>query len=153
MIKRYLFIICALTFGILILSGCSEQNEQQNSVNIPSQEKTEIVTEKVTPVVSETVTITATPAHTETESLEEAYKILVTDINGQPVEGAMVQFCSDVMCIAGKTGPDGIAEFKEPAGKYEVHILRAPKGYASDDNVYETEEKFGTLNIVLNIDV
>ena len=38
------------------------------------------------------------------------YQIQVVDSEGYPIQGVMVQFCSDTQCMMGKTGEDGIAE-------------------------------------------
>ena len=35
------------------------------------------------------------------------YRVIVADENGNKVKGAMVQFCSDVACMMGKTDANG----------------------------------------------
>ena len=61
------------------------------------------------------------------------YEVLVNDGAGRPVSGVTVQFCSDTECILGTTGDNGIAAFDKEAGKYTVHVLKAPESYARDD--------------------
>ena len=68
------------------------------------------------------------------------YQIQVVDEAGIPVEGVMVQFCTDSQCMMGKTDTDGIAAFDEPAGTYTIHLLKVPAGYAKDSTEYEAPE-------------
>ena len=64
------------------------------------------------------------------------YRIKAVDPDGNPVQGVMVQFCSDDQCLMGKTGEDGIAAFDMPAGSYTVHLLKVPAGYEKDTTEY-----------------
>ena len=80
---------------------------------------------------------------------EGVYRVVVTDESGAPVEGAMVQFCSDTSCIMGKTDGQGTAVFEQPEGTYTVHILKAPEGFAGDDTEYVTLETFCDIPITL----
>jgi hypothetical protein len=73
------------------------------------------------------------------------YQIQVVDPDGNPVEGVMVQFCSDTQCLVGKTGADGIAAFDEPAGTYTVHLLKVPAGYEKDTTEYPIPETPDTV--------
>ncbi len=68
------------------------------------------------------------------------YQIKAVDPDGNPVQGVMVQFCSDDQCLMGKTGEDGIAAFEMPAGSYTVHLLKVPAGYEKDDAEYPVPE-------------
>jgi len=69
-----------------------------------------------------------------------AYQIQVVDPDGQPVQGVMVQFCSDDQCLMKATGDDGIAAFDEPAGSYTVHLRKVPAGYEKDSTEYPVPE-------------
>ena len=80
----------------------------------------------------------------------DAYEITVLDANGEPVQGATIQFCSDVQCMMGKTDADGVATFEEGPGHYTVHVLKVPEGYAKDTTEYEAPSVPGGLEIVLN---
>ena len=73
------------------------------------------------------------------------YQIQVVDEAGSPVEGVMVQFCSNEQCLVGKTDADGIAAFDEPAGSYTVHLLKVPAGYAKDKTEYPAPETPDTV--------
>jgi len=77
-----------------------------------------------------------------------AYRIFVTE-GGKPVEGAMIQFCSAEACFVGKTDADGMAVFEQPEGEYEVHVLKAPEGYAPVETTYKTPATYGDVNIAL----
>lgn len=78
------------------------------------------------------------------------YRVVVTDENGDPVEGAAIQFCDDSSCSFGKTDAQGTAEFNMPEGTaYEIHILQAPEGYESTDRLFTTLDTYSDVNIVL----
>ena len=78
------------------------------------------------------------------------YMIQVVDEAGSPVEGVMVQFCSDEQCLVNKTGADGIAAFDEPAGSYTVHLLKVPAGYAKDTTEYPAPEAPDTMVLTVH---
>ncbi len=83
------------------------------------------------------------------ENSEGVYRIRVVDDDMEPVEGVMVQFCSDVSCKLGKTDQEGIATFDDPPAVYEVHILKAPDGYDENTNAYKTEPTYSNMVIVI----
>lgn len=78
-----------------------------------------------------------------------AYEVLVTDEAGRPVQGAVIQFCSDTMCSMGKTDENGLAVFENEAGTYTVHVLKVPKGFAADHTEYTAPAQPGRVSIVL----
>ena len=78
------------------------------------------------------------------------YQIKVVDPDGNPVEGVMVQFCSDEQCLMEKTGDDGIATFNEPAGSYTVHLRKVPAGYEKDDTEYPVPETPDTVVLTVH---
>ena len=58
------------------------------------------------------------------------YTVLVQDTaNAAPLAGAMVQFCSDTLCVVSPTDAEGTAVFTMEPGSYTAHILKAPDGY------------------------
>ena len=61
----------------------------------------------------------------------------------------MFQFCSAEACFVGKTDADGMAVFEQPEGEYEVHVLKAPEGYAPVETTYKTPAIYGDVNIAL----
>jgi hypothetical protein len=78
-----------------------------------------------------------------------AYSIYVFDQNSNPVEGVMVQFCTDKTCEVTPTDSNGHASFNHPEGVYEVHILKVPGGYKANEEVYHTESVYGDLNLTI----
>ena len=78
------------------------------------------------------------------------YQVQVVDSAGYPVQGVMVQFCSDSQCMMGKTGEDGIAAFDAPAGNYTVHLLKVPVGYEKDSKEYPAPETPELMTLTLN---
>ena len=79
-----------------------------------------------------------------------AYRVIVRDQSGDPVEGALIQVCDDATCSFQPTDADGIATFGVEAQKvYEVHVLQAPEGYSGTDAVYHTLEAWSDVSILL----
>ena len=73
----------------------------------------------------------------------------VTDTMGDPVSGAVIEFCSDTFCMMGKSDENVIAEFEADKGVYTIHILKASEGYVSDGEEYTTEDSYCDICIVL----
>ena len=84
------------------------------------------------------------------EAWEDKYTVRVTDKDSNPVEGAMIQFCTSDTCKVNPTNADGAAEFDEVPGVYEIHVLMVPDGFKQDDTVYKTAEDSGSMTIVLD---
>ena len=80
---------------------------------------------------------------------EQQYRVIVTDSDGAPVKGAVVQFCGETACMMGKTDDHGIAVFPDAAEgyAYTVHILKVPEGYE------KTEEEFTALKTFCDVTV
>ena len=83
------------------------------------------------------------------ENSEGMYRIRVVNESMDPVEGAMVQFCSDGTCKMGMTDKDGIATFSDPPGEYEVHVQKLPEGYKKHTTAYKTEKQYSDMVIVV----
>ncbi len=64
------------------------------------------------------------------------YTITVTDENGNPISGAMVQMCKDT-CLPGMTGSNGVVEFTLDADSYKVSFLSMPAGYTYSGDAQE----------------
>ena len=84
-----------------------------------------------------------------TENEANAYRIFVVDQSSRPVAGAMVQFCTADTCKIGKTDDSGMASFDDPEGVYEVHILKVPKGYQKNQELYTTPDTYSDMVIVV----
>ena len=79
------------------------------------------------------------------ENGEGTYRVIVTDEDGQTVEGVMVQFCSDTTCMLAETDADGIASYDVEEGEYTVHIIEVPDDYEM------TNEEFPTLDTYCDV--
>lgn len=77
------------------------------------------------------------------------YEVLVNDAAGKPVPGVTIQFCSDIECILGTTDEKGLAVFEKEAGRYTIHVLKAPEGYTADSTEYDAPAEPGRVTIVL----
>jgi len=81
---------------------------------------------------------------------DNKYSVHVFDADGNPVEGAVIQFCDDVTCSFQPTDEGGVASFPVSEQKvYEVHLLTVPEGYKPDANVYNTLDTYSDVNIFL----
>ena len=84
------------------------------------------------------------------ENPGDAYRVIVNDESGTAVQGVMIQFCSDSMCLMGETDANGIAAFEDqPAGSYTIHVYSVPDGYEEDTTEYAAPETYGDVNITL----
>ncbi len=84
-----------------------------------------------------------------TQAEEQGYVVTVQDEDGTPVSGAVIQFCSDSLCMTDVTDEDGKARFDQEAGTYTVHILQAPEGYQENTEEYTAPEAPGVITISL----
>lgn len=81
---------------------------------------------------------------------DNKYSVHVFDEDGNPVAGAVIQFCDDVTCTFQPTDESGLASFPVAEQKvYEVHLLKVPEGYKPDANVYNTLDTYSDVNIFL----
>lgn len=62
---------------------------------------------------------------------ETAGTVLITDMEGAPVPGVMVQLCDSEACTVLVTDENG-AVTMPGAGGWEVHLLSLPEGYTAD---------------------
>ncbi len=75
--------------------------------------------------------------------------VIVKDEGNTPIEGVMVQFCSDTTCTMGKTDVEGIASFNAQAGHYTVHVHKVPEGYAPCTEEFTVPDDLGDVEIIL----
>ena len=81
---------------------------------------------------------------------DNKYCVYVYDAEGNPVEGAFIQFCDDATCAFQPTDANGLAEFRVDVEKvYEVHVIQAPEGFRWDERSYETLDSYSDVNIFL----
>ena len=83
-------------------------------------------------------------------SADGGYEVQVVDSQGAPVQGVMVQFCSDTQCMMSETNEDGVAAYDVPAGSYTVHLLKVPKGYELDSREFSAPESPRRMTLMLN---
>lgn len=80
---------------------------------------------------------------------ETSYRVIVSDSEEKPVQGAMVQFCSDTSCMLENTDENGQAAFDVEEGVYTVHMLKVPEGYEKPEDEYVTADTFSDVFVVL----
>ncbi len=90
------------------------------------------------------------PAPVTTDLVENS--VFVTDEQGGPIPGVMLQLCCGSRCSLNKTGPTGEALFRVNPGVYTVQLLQVPEGYLMDESEYPIPEPFGSVTIVLRTD-
>ncbi len=71
------------------------------------------------------------------ENSANAYRIIVADDTSAPVEGAMVQFCTEDTCKMALTDEDGVAAFNDPPG------------YRENNKEYRTEPVYSDMVITV----
>ena len=86
----------------------------------------------------------------KTDGKNAVYTVFVKDQYGTPVAGVKLGFCSDSLCNAVDTDPDGKAVFEGSPFAWHLQVLRGPAGYAKsfEEDVY-TEETSGSLSLTL----
>ena len=67
------------------------------------------------------------------EAAADAYTVHVTDQDGRPVPGVMVNFCTDTACTPQETDETGTITYEAAPYKYHVQIIDAPDGYSYDE--------------------
>lgn len=162
--------------GIEAAKGLMAQNGTNYPVLIPGEEMANIldgvVAYPTTFFVDKTGTVVGTPIigaspesyvpaveallngsakdQAEETTAGGAYRVIVEDENGNPVEGVAVQFCDDDSCMFEMTDAEGVADFDMPEGDgYTVHILNIPDGFAADDTEYKVPDHYEDMHVTL----
>ncbi|MBO6133894.1 MAG: TlpA family protein disulfide reductase [Lachnospiraceae bacterium] len=78
------------------------------------------------------------------------YRVYVADDAGDPVEGAVIQFCDDSSCRIATTNAEGLAVLEEKEAEYTVHVLKVPSGYKKSATEYELLKTYSDLHIQLD---
>jgi hypothetical protein len=90
-------------------------------------------------------------ADADTTADDDAYYVYVKDAETMaPVMGATVQFCSDILCQAGKTDENGLAAFHADPGTYTVQFMKAPEGYAKSEEEFTLDKDTREATFLLN---
>lgn len=94
---------------------------------------------KTTPPTTASTTAPATTSTTAPQ-VTYNYRIRVLDSDGNPIEGAYVQFCLEV-CNFYQTNAEGVALIDMPiADGYKAHIISLPAGY--EGYTFPTEDVY-----------
>ncbi len=80
---------------------------------------------------------------------EKMYRVYVTDKDGGPAEGVMVQLCDDTACCLEKTDAKGVATFDIDENEYDVHILKVPEGYKGTEEIFRFSAEYSDMTIML----
>lgn len=84
------------------------------------------------------------------EITDAAYIVTVTDTDGNPVPGAMVQVCSETLCNVYVSDENGQCAFVLEPDNWEMHLLMLPEGYSGDtESITELDPMDGEIEIVL----
>ena len=87
---------------------------------------------------------------TSYEVPEGSYVIYVMDEeSGDPIEDAIVQFCSDTLCQTGTSDAAGKAVFEADPGNYTAHVLKAPEGYDAGSEEFDLTPEVRSVEIKL----
>lgn len=62
-------------------------------------------------------------------------------VNGEDLEGVVVNFCTDTTCVPVTSAQNGAAVFTGPPNRYHVQIVKVPEGWklAQEETEWETE--------------
>lgn len=71
------------------------------------------------------------------------YTVCAYDPNYEPVEGVMVNFCTDTACTPVTTDESGIAVFTGIPARYHVQVIQAPEGLQLQGNESFDTEPYG----------
>lgn len=66
------------------------------------------------------------------EAAADAYTVHVTDQDGRPVPGVMVNFCTDTACTTLISDQNGVITQGGAPENYHVQLLKVPEGYSYD---------------------
>ena len=137
--KRILALTLALML-MLCLCACGENADQ------PQETTTNPTT------TQESVSANGGFAERPSEDSDEIeYVVKVTDTDGNPIPGAMVQVCKD-SCVPGTTDADGIAKFTVTETGYKASFLMLPENYVYvDDSVTEWYFEDGSFELTIQL--
>lgn len=84
------------------------------------------------------------------EITDQAYLIRITDTDGNPVPGVMVQVCSETLCNVYVSDENGQCAFVLEPDNWEMHLLVLPEGYSGDtESVMELDPLGEEIDIIL----
>lgn len=87
----------------------------------------------------------------EVPQSDVTYILRSVDENGEAIPGVTLQVCNDSTCSVYVTDANGECVLTLAADHYEIHVLKAPEGYAFDSStVIEAPIEGGEVTICLN---
>ena len=134
--KKAISIILALTLGATLLTGCGSTQQGTGAADAGAS--------------GDASATAAVSTAEDAEVPEGAYVIYVKDAeSGNPIEGAKIQFCSDLECRLGTTDGTGMAVFEADPGDYTAHLLKTPEGYEenTEELVLTADNHEGTIKL------
>lgn len=84
----------------------------------------------------------------ETEPALTDYTVKVTDEQGNPVAGVMVQLCLDA-CYPGVTDENGAVTYSVAEADYKASLLSLPEGYEYADDTREYHFEDGSIEVTI----
>ena len=91
----------------------------------------------------------------ETEEIasELTYNVYVVDDAGNPVEGVIVNFCTDEQCVPMTTDAEGHIAYTGAPYAYHLQMLKAPEGYTVDKTAeYYTDTEGSDVTLTVTAD-
>lgn len=78
------------------------------------------------------------------------YIITVTDQNGDPVAGAVVNICTDTTCEPQTADENGFIYYSGEMNDYHLEVIKVPEGYETGEeaDLYTGEETQISLQVV-----
>ena len=136
--KKILSMILILTIGAALLAGCGGSSQGTGTAGGTATAS------------SVSAADPAADNSTAAEVPEGSYVIYVLDEeSGDPIEDAIVQFCSDTECRTGISDAAGKAVFESAPGDYTAHVLKAPEGYDAGSEEFDLTPEVRSIEIKL----
>ena len=136
--RKILSMILILTMGAALLTGCGGSSQGTGTAG---------------GTATASSVSAADPAADNPEAAEVpegSYVIYVLDEeSGNPIEGVIVQFCSDTECRTGTSDAAGKAVFEADPGNYTTHVLKAPEEYDAGSEEFELTPEVRSVEIKL----
>ena len=130
--------ILILTIGAALLAGCGGSSQGTGTAG------------GTTTASSVSAADPAADNSTAAEVPEGSYVIYVLDEeSGDPIEDAVVQFCSDTECRTGTSDAAGKAVFEADPGNYTTHVLKAPEEYDVGSEEFDLTPEVRSIEIKL----
>lgn len=133
--RKILSMILILTMGAALLAGCGGSSQGTGTAGTEA---------------AGTGSSVSAADSAATEVPEGSYVIYVLDEeSGDPIEGVIVQFCSDTECRTGTSDAAGKAVFEADPGNYTTHVLKAPEEYDVGSEEFDLTPEVRSVEIKL----